>query len=547
MFSFLATYYRKGIIRYFERNTSAKSLTLIAFLVVLGAFAALVHEGFYYGFLYVTRDAFFGEAVSVYIIELFLLISSFLTFTSALVSGVVSLYRDDDAGLVLSSPSYTLKPKMVLARMFFSSLWPLLVVIVPALLAIMRVFPIGVLGFIAALFASVFLIFVAVQAAMLVIHFIAAILASLAVFSRRSVMLSTILLFFGSTLLIANQFRSIDLVAFFQARLLSKDVPDLAPILEQFHLFPSHIVTMIVYYSEQGMVASALLLLGALALLAAFLFTVFMLTIKSHLAYWQIAQEHKGAGRHTRGGFRGATLLMNTDRPERALLAKEFILFARNVRGMLWLAFILVVWGVQSASSFLLKHGLGDERVSGVALPGMTIAFQFALITYFVSMFALRFAFPSFSEERKSGWVVESTPLSRTSVFRSKLYFFSVLFSALAILFTLLNASIVGITGAMLSFLLLFVVITVVTITTYALALGALFPNTETDDPEVLSTTLPGLMFIAVSVFYGIAGALAFRGYFASGAIIPVLLYVSFSIVTVILFLLVTKRNLERK
>lgn len=546
MFSFLATYYRNGFRHYFRQNTLAKSLTFAAFLFVIGGFSVIVHEGFYYGFKYIVRDAFFGEAVSIYIIELFLLISSFLMFTSALVSGVVALYRDGEEGTVMASPSYALKPKLVLLRMFASSLWPLMVVIVPALLAIMRVFPLGVSGFVLALLASVLLVFIAVQAAMLVIFCTAAVLMAMRAFSRFSLLLSTLVIFLSLTLAIGGQFRSVDLVSFFQARLLSKSLPDLSPILEQFHLFPSHFVTMIIYYSEQGILSSGVLMLGGIFALAVFLLTTFLLTTKSHLHYWQIAQEHSGSAGHSAAFFRFSGLLAKADAPKKALLVKEFILFIRNVRGMLWLCFILVIWGIQTAASVFMTYGLGSERVSGAALPSAAMAFQFALISYFVSMFALRFAFPSFSEERKSGWVVGSSPLLSTSVFRSKLYFFSVLFSFLAILFTILNASIVGLAPTMMPFLFALVCISVVTITTYALSLGALFPNTETDDPEVLSTTLPGLMFITVAVFYGGAGALVFRSYLATGMLLPVVAFVVFSVVTVSSLLVTTKKYLQR-
>ncbi len=546
MFKFLATYYRNGFRRYFHHNTLAKSLTLAAFLFVIGGFSVIVHEGFYYGFKYILRDAFFGEAISIYIIELFLLVSSFLMFTSALVSGVVALYRDGGEGAVMASPSYALKPRLVLLRMFASSLWPLMVVIVPALLAIMRVFPLTISGFVLALLASVILVFVAVQAAMLVIFCTAALLMALRAFSRFSLLLSTFAIFLSLTFAIGEQFRSVDLVSFFQARLLSKNLPDLSPILEQFQVFPSHLVTMIVYYSENGMFSSALLLLFGIFALAAFLLTIFLFTTKSHLSYWQIAQEHSGKASRTRVFFRFDNLLAKADRPEGALFVKEFILFVRNIRGMLWLCFILVIWGIQTAASMYMTYGLGTERVSGAELPSAAMAFQFALITYFVSMFALRFAFPSFSEEKKFGWVVGSSPLLSTSAFRSKLYFFSTLFSLLAILFTMLNASIVGLASAMMPFLLLLVCISVVTITTYALSLGALFPNTETDDPEVLSTTLPGLMFIIVAVFYGGAGALVFRSYLAEGRLLWVVAFVFFSIATVSSLLVITQKYLRK-
>jgi hypothetical protein len=50
-------------------------------------------------------------------------------------------------------------------------------------------------------------------------------------------------------------------------------------------------------------------------------------------------------------------------------------------------------------------------------------------------------------------------------------------------------------------------VTTIIFIVTFGLSLGALFPNTETDDPEAISTSMSGLFFTASSLGYGALSA----------------------------------------
>ena len=50
--------------------------------------------------------------------------------------------------------------------------------------------------------------------------------------------------------------------------------------------------------------------------------------------------------------------------------------------------------------------------------------------------------------------------------------------------------------------ILLFVTSVIFTVT-LGLSLGSLFPNTETDDPEVISTSMPGLIFTGLILLYG--------------------------------------------
>ncbi len=547
MFSLIFTYYRKGIIRYFRRDTLAKSVTAFLFLFIILILALLTHFGFYFGFSYILKDNFFGEAISLYIIELFLLISSVLVFASAMVSGMVILFRADDGPILLASPRYALKPFLVFSRMFFSSLWPLLVIIIPALIAIVRVFPLSNVGFLLTLFSGVLLVFIAVLLAMLMLFTVSFILFSLRIFSKRHLLIVNTTIFFSFLGIIWLRFHAVNLADFFQARLLSRNVPDLTPILHQFDIFPSHVVTMVLYYSEHGEFIFSFASFIFLTLFACVLFLLFVFSTRHYLEYWQVAQENVGMISGPIKNMHGTPFIARATSAQVALLLKECILFVRNPKGMLWLGFILVIWGIQSASSFFLVHGLGVERVTEGKVPLIAGAFQFALVAYFMSMFALRFTFPSFSEEQKTAWVVRSSPLAISDIFTAKLYFFIILFCTIAVLFTALNVSIIGFSLVTTPLLFAMVIVSVITITVYALSLGALFPNNETDDPEVLSTTLPGLSFIALSLIYGGLGALVFREYALFGGWGFVTLFVGCSFLGTMYLIYVARMSLTNR
>lgn len=134
-------------------------------------------------------------------------------------------------------------------------------------------------------------------------------------------------------------------------------------------------------------------------------------------------------------------------------------------------------------------------------------AMQFVMLVFFVSAFALRFAFPSFSTELKTAWILATAPIRMYEVLKAKMVFFALLFLAMACAVAPIHLMLIGLPGLSLGVFLLFTVVSVITITAFGTGLGAAFPNFETSDPQVLSTTIPGLFFIAVALAYGILGA----------------------------------------
>lgn len=197
MYQLLLRYHVRFALRFFEKNRGAKIVTVLGFFAAFLFLVGLVYESFFYGFKYVARDVYFGEALSIYIVELFFLVSFALVYVSALLSGFFSIFRTSSDIIVVASPSYQLKLMLVFLRMFFSSLWPLLTIILPALVAFHQVFGLSLLGLLLGVLSSVLLIAIANAFAVVTVLLVADILDSLDRFSVRNSIIGTSLFLFG--------------------------------------------------------------------------------------------------------------------------------------------------------------------------------------------------------------------------------------------------------------------------------------------------------------------------------------------------------------
>ncbi len=535
MYSTLVSFYVTNTKRYFARNSGAKLVTMIGFLAVLALLTLLTYEGFYYGFLYISRDTYFSEALTLYIVEMFLLVSFVLVFASALLSGVTQMFRTGRSGFLMASPNFTIKPTIVLSRMIVTSLWPLLTIIIPALFALRHVFMLSVSGFFFSLFSTIILVIFGVLLAVVLIFFIGVVLRMLGVFSKNHLIQMTLLTALYLLGFVWSEFRGIDLVKFFQARLLDVQTPNLLPILEQFRYFPSHFSAQSIYFAMRGENNMALASLLSLMFLCVAAYACYALLKKAHLYLWQKSEEKSSVGLSWMSRMSGA-MLRSASGAKQAILKKEAVLFFRDGRGMLWLGFILLLWVIQIGSSHLLVHGLSAERVATHDAPGYAGLLQFSTIIFFIALFVLRFAFPSFSMERKTSWIIRMSPVDMREVYAAKLAFFVILFGIIALLFSLGSAATVGLVLPFGMPLVTLVVIATFFLTTLGLSLGAKYPNHETDDPEQLSTSMPGIGFILVSLFYGLAGAYAFANLTSSGSVTLYIMFICGSVALTLYF-----------
>jgi hypothetical protein len=149
--------------------------------------------------------------------------------------------------------------------------------------------------------------------------------------------------------------------------------------------------------------------------------------------------------------------------------------------------------------------------------------------------------------EKKTSWILGSAPLSFTKIFTGKYLFYTSSFITIGLLMSSVNAGVLSLSLVSASYTAVLFIITTITIVTCGLSLGALFPNTETDDPEVISTSMPGLFFTAFSLIYGTVSAWILYTSIQSSSLFPTLFFIVASALVSIIVLLGTPAIVRTK
>lgn len=527
MFPLLFHHFLRRTAQYFSQNRTAKITTAGLFLLLLLSLSAALFSFFLHGFRFLSLSGYFKDAIFLYLSELFMLTIFILVFISALITGLFSLFSGKDKILLALSPRFSAIPSLVLTRMFLASLWPIFILVFPSLLALSLVYPLSFFGASCIILALTCFVALAVISALSLIFLIAQMLF----FFQKKFLTQSALVF--ATLLLSTFFifatwqniRSVSLNTLFAAEALESTTADISLIQSHFSLLPSHPAALAFFAASHNDPELLLQNTGIIFLLLCVAYIPFLLLKKYHLSLWQHFQETTSAENSSSRSFPSA--LSHASGPLDALFRKEIVTFFRNARGMTWFGFFCLIWLIQSGSISILNHQLSLRPNT---LPYIVITFQIAAAIYFVNMFVLRFAFPSFSMEQKMSWVIESAPLNRAKIFLARIGFYVPLLVLLGLLFSLLNTFIITLAPFQSLLVLGVVGLASATVTLYGLALGALFPNFETDDPEFLSTSLPGLTFIFTSVLYGGCSAAALRNLFVSGESHMLILFLFFSL-----------------
>ena len=524
---FIWKYGFRRIGDYFSKNRAARMITAGLFLLLIFGLAAGVYEFFVWQFSLLSGSSYFALTVSLFVWELLFLTIFGLAYASAFVGGIFAVFRTGADDWIMASPKYHLIVWRAWLRLFESSLWPFIVIGLPAVLSARTAFGMSYPAIIPPLVAMVFLIALAVTAAMLTFMLPAAVLYWLSKKTKRQMLRMSFVVAIGVLCIVLGacgawlELHSQSFENMFSVLNLSARTADPSVIVNEFKFFPSHPVAMSIFLSEtEGWLQGSAPLLG-MAITTAIALIVLLITTELYLPLWQILQEghnnasaksamaENGMGK-TRTRPKPAIFPRFFKSPGGAIFEKELLLTFREMRNFLWFGFLLAMWLVQASLEFLLRfssiYHSGD--FSQILIRLQTL--ELATTVYFMCAFVLRFAFPAFSVERKTAWLLGTAPLDLGKIFTSKEAFYVSLFTALALLFSLANFAILGLPVKAGAAFLAFILIATASIATWGLSLGALFPNFDTDDPELLSTSLPGLAFIGSALAYGALGIFLF-------------------------------------
>ena len=551
MFKLLFQLRIKNFFRYFKRNRTARLTTMCLFLVVYGFLFFGIYKFFQEGFIYISYEKYFKDALTLYLIEMTFLLVSFLVFFSSLITAIFSIFRVKENSLIIGSPKYRSLINVVYGRLIFSSIWPVLVIVIPAFLALNNVFGTKMISLSKSLVLVLMLLIFLSGAALILVLSIAWLLSKINIKElgnalKMKTMFFCIIMF----LLLLGVFSwntaiDKDLIHLFRATNLEQEILDPLIIERQFSYFPSNFAALGVFYNIENNLNKSNPCLLVLC------FMVFVILILNKLfgylllPIWQKLSE---------GNFTAEPEAMVHGKKRRkavkfsgnqttAIFKKEALSAKRNTKGLFWFVFLTMIWIAQTGMNIVLGKNIAEYGLGQNGFPAVAEALQFATTLFFISAFVLRFAFPSFSSERKTAWIIYSAPVNFANIFLAKFLFYFSVFSLLGIAVGYLNLSILGLSLSALGISVLVFIGAIFFTTAYGMFLGARFPSFETDDPAILSTTLPGLAYMLGALIFSGLGAWLIFQMIINNSIIAVLVYTLSSLICGALFILLSLRG----
>jgi hypothetical protein len=543
------------INKYFKAKALAKVITSLLFMVVFAFIAVGIYFFFVSGFRYIQADAMddIRLALTLFLYEFFLLILAGIVVFSSLISGIFNLFRSDYNNWVISSPGYKLFPRLVLFRSLSASLLPLLVMFLPAVLALHKVYHFSIFGLFF-ITASVVLFLLLLNALtllsiILVSYFyykISQIIKKIP-FNFKGLIALLLLLVSSTVATVWHILASIDLVTLFKVKAESSSV-SLSEMAIHFKYLPTHPFAMEIVNWQTGEIVSALFNFSLLLLLAVVSSVAWWYVSPLFYPLWQKFQEGN-AGIVTSNDKKTAdsrVYLFNGNLTT-VLFKKELLTSTRNWKGILWFFFLLFIWLMQIGANLILNHNIVKHQ-HDISQKIITLqVIQYVIAIYFISSFTLRFVFPSFSLEKKTAWILASAPLSFRKIFFGKYFFYSSFFVVVGIVMNYINSIILKVPVTHTLYSMVLFVSVIIFIVTMGLSLGAIFPNRETDDPETISTSMPGLFFTALALIYGALSDWVLYVTLLTGNPLRLTLFISATILLIAVFLVKTPQLVKNK
>lgn len=516
-----------GFRRWFRNQRVAKSITIVLFFGVLYGVGLAIYGFFKWQFALISQDIYLRVALPLFYYEGLFLVVFLLVFVSSFITAIFALFRGGQADvLVMSSPKFSKVFWRAYRRTLFSSAWPLIVITIPAFLGSVAVFPVSFWGGTLFVLSVLFLAGIGASLAIMLFFFCACGLGILAHYFGR------IFLGFGKAILLGVLFMAAGLVLVWQHVGIGDITTVFAPIssawsasridiiFARFGIFPSHVVTLTLFDAQQGSFAAAVIATAGLAAMFGLCLLGMRILEWGFLPLWQSFQEGRYEAKtvavekavRLHGANGPITFPRYFKSPLGALFEKEEIVLFRGMKSALWFFFLFVLWMIQVALEFFIHGALLKSGAGSASTLAIVEALQLATAVYFVSAFVLRFVLPAFSGEGRTAWILGSSPLRMQNVFWAKFFFYLSIFFLLGVVFCGLNFFIIQAAIVQGLAFAAFALLMILFLVTFGLGLGAIFPNFDSDDPEVISTSLPGLAFIFGSLFYGGVGAYLFMG-----------------------------------
>lgn len=540
-------YHLSAVIKYFRTKRIAKSVTIGAFLVVLFFVFQALFVFFKWSTVFITKDPYLKVAMPLFVYEIFFLILFFIIIVSGLINFLLGLFRREIDEWILASPKFKSVSFYTFLRVFIGSMIPLLIVALPAVLGIRSALSFSNLQTIIALLSLTLIVLFSVFVVFLFLMFFARLLVWIYSFFKKTKLSFTSLIIWSCVILIcifsfyAWRIVSTDIVSFFGEKGQNTGLAGIDVIVNTFSSLPSHLSAWVLFSLQNGNTSAAVEIVFLQLILCIFAFVISIFLSRWHLELWKSFQDGKRDGGTKRISFKNKNIHFPKyfKGPLGTLFEKEALMLFRDAKNTLWLFFLLLIWGMQTGLNFFLRKNISKHSVDVGTTPEFLLVLQLVVIVYFISAFVLRFAFPSFSMERKMIWILGSVPIDEQKLFWSKFVFYACVFLIMGLGIAFLNSFLLGVAALQTWLFLIFVCVAIMFVTALGLGLGAMFPNFETDDPQTLSTTLPGISFIFGSLVYGGIGAFIMYKFLVSGNNIPLFAFelLSFLFICILLYI----------
>ena len=285
----LLQYQVHAAARYFRTSTIARIITVLLFLGVFVFVGVGMFFFFKGGFGYIFKDEFLRPVVALYAYELFFLVVGALMFFSALLSGLFGLFRSQTASWIMASPRFRAFPWYVLWRVVFASTWPLLVIALPALLALRSVTGLTAAAFIATVGSIILLALLSAFSALALLLAIGTILREVgAALKLRLLTIGTITLAIVATFLIigfafSRYVAPLDFAVISQSQNLALGSASIESVAKNFSLVPTHFSALSLLRFQQGNYTVGVVLLIPLLVLVLIAALVFFCARESFL------------------------------------------------------------------------------------------------------------------------------------------------------------------------------------------------------------------------------------------------------------------------
>lgn len=507
----------KKIQAFFRTKTAAKVITSVLFVLVFSFVGTGIYFFFTNGFRYINASATedIQGALSLFLYEVFLLLLGGVIIMSALISSLFSMFKGGTNNWIMASPLHKIFPHTILIRSILQALLPSGIIFIPAILAFTTVYTGGLYGM-GLIVVSILLLIILLTTITLLLVILMGYFYYLTAQKIKNIHFHfkglLIIIFFVITSLVVYvgfSIKNVDLVKLFRADEASSSLST-TTISSHFFLMPTHPFAMELVSIQTNSLGNPLYYF--LELLFITLIALFLWYYASRFLYvlWQKLQEgtiSNPTKLHTQEGV-SKQLHIFSGTISTVLFKKEALLSTRNLRSVLWFSFLLLIWLAYVATTHVVGTTVQRNQTDILNKAALLQALHYSISIYFIAAFTLRFVFPSFSAERKTAWILGTAPISKKTIFYGKYIFYVSFFVLLGLLMSAIDIYLLGISLDQGLYSSSMFIISIITIVTFGLTLGVLYPSTDTDDPEAVSTSIPGLFFTFIAGIYGALSAL---------------------------------------